>query len=65
MKVKMLVSLSGPGGALEPGDIYDPPEDEAVRLISARYALPHVEDDLERAVVKPIRETRARGKRKA
>ena len=59
MRVKMLVGLAG-GLNLSPGDIYDAPEDEALRLISARYALPYSEPLVEVAT-KP----RARERRKA
>lgn len=58
MKVLMLVGLKGAGIDMEPGDIYECEDAEATRLISARYALPHVEDSTERAVAHPVEETR-------
>lgn len=54
----MLVGLSGPTTYYEPGDIYECDEAEAVRLIGARYAVPFVEDRIERTVDAPIVETR-------
>lgn len=54
----MLVGLSGPTFSLQPGDIYECDEAEATRLHSARYAVPYVEDRIERAVDAPIVETR-------
>ena len=53
----MLVSLAG-GVNLSPGDIYDAPEDEALRLISARYALPYSEPLVEVATKPKARERR-------
>jgi hypothetical protein len=64
MKVKMLVGMAG-GVDLSPGDIYDAPEDEALRMIASRFAIPYVEAaEPERAVAKAVRETRARPSRK-
>lgn len=54
----MLVGLSGPTMLLEPGDERDFPQDEAIRLIGAGYAVPVAERQIERAVVDPIVETR-------
>ena len=52
MKVRLLVGISGPDGALKAGDVYDTADDgEATRLISARYALPYREEQIERAVI--------------
>lgn len=61
MKLKMLVGLSGPTFTLEPGDLYDCQDDgEATRLMSARYAVPWVEEAVETATVAtPAVETRA------
>lgn len=58
MKVRMLVDLSGPSFYHEAGSIYECDDAEATRLISARYALPYIEDKTERAVAAPIIETR-------
>jgi hypothetical protein len=55
----MLVGLSGPAGVLSPGDIYECDDGEAMRLISARFAVPFVEDKIERAVEVPPAEIRA------
>ena len=54
----MLVGLSGPTTYYEPGDIYECDEAEAVRLIGARYAVPFVEDRIERAIAAPAPEKR-------
>lgn len=62
MRVKLLVGLAGPTFTLNPGDIYDCEDSEGVRLISARYAIPHVVAEVETAVDAPI--TEKRGKRK-
>lgn len=56
----MLVGLSGPTTYYEPGDLYECDEAEAVRLIGARYAVPWIEDKIERAVARPVTETRKR-----
>ncbi len=61
----MLVGLSGPTFYIEPGEVYDCDDAEATRLISARYALPLAEQEIERAVESPIVETRVARKRKA
>lgn len=58
----MLVGLSGPTKYYEPGDIYECDDAEAARLICARYAIPVVETKVERAVAKPIVETRKKRK---
>lgn len=58
MKIKMLVGLSGPAITLGPGDDADFPQDEALRFIAAGYAIPLTEKIIERAVQKPVRETR-------
>lgn len=62
MLVRMLVDLSGPGVLLGPGDERDFPDDEAVRLIAAEYAVPVSEQKIERAVDIPVTETRKRGR---
>ena len=58
MRVRMLVQLSGPTMALEPGDERDFPQAEAIRLVNAGFAAPVVEPQLERAVSEPVAETR-------
>lgn len=50
----MLVGLSGPAKYYEPGELYECDEAEAARLIGARYAVPWVEDRIERAVDEPM-----------
>lgn len=63
MLVRMLVGLSGPALLLRPGDEHDFPQDEALRLVSANYAVPVSETKVERAVAAPIAERRGkRGK---
>ena len=60
----MLVGLSGPAYCLEPGDEHGFPQDEAMRLITAGYAVPAAEVIVERAVAAPAPERRVkRGKR--
>ena len=49
--MRLLVGLSGPAGTLNPGDPYVCDDGEAVRMISARYAVPWAEPAIERAVV--------------
>lgn len=62
MLVKMLVGLSGPVYTLSPGDEREFPDDEAVRLIEAGFAVPVAEPIVERTVKEPAPEHR--GKRK-
>lgn len=38
MRVRLLVSMAGPGGAWSPGDEAELPDAEALRLIAAGYA---------------------------
>lgn len=57
MRVKILVSLAG-GVTLSPGDVFDFPKDEALRLISAGYALPHADTKVEVATKAPVAERR-------
>ena len=61
MLVRMLVGLSGNQYSLGPKDEHDFPQDEALRLISAGYAVPVTVANVERAVVAPA--TEKRGKR--
>ncbi|RWB65400.1 MAG: hypothetical protein EOQ49_32260 [Mesorhizobium sp.] len=60
MLVKMLVGLSGSAFSLGPGDEHDFPQDEALRLISAEYAVPVSETKIERAVALAPAERRGR-----
>lgn len=63
MLIKMLVGLSGPALLLQPGDEHDFPQDEALRLVSADYAVPVSEKKVERAVQMAAPERRGkRGK---
>ncbi|WP_037392835.1 hypothetical protein [Sinorhizobium fredii] len=63
MKIKMLVGLAGNEYSLSPGDERDFPQNEAIRLIDAGYALPVAEEKTERAVSEPAQERRGkRGK---
>ncbi|MBZ9973503.1 hypothetical protein LB517_28135 [Mesorhizobium sp. BR1-1-12] len=54
MLIKMLVGLSGSAYSLGPGDERDFPQDEALRLISAGFAVPVAEEKIERAVAVPV-----------
>jgi hypothetical protein len=56
--VKMTVGLSGPAYLLNPGDTRDFPQDEALRLIAAGFAVPVSEPQIERAVAPTAPETR-------
>ena len=60
MMVRMFVGLSGPAYLLQPGDERDFPQDEALRLISAGYAAPVADTNIERAVALPAMEKRGR-----
>jgi len=60
----MTVGLSGPAILLNPGDRYEFPQDEALRLISAGFAIPVAEQKVERAVAQPVLETRETRKKK-
>ena len=61
MKIMMLVSLSN---GKQAGHIHECDEDEAGRMIAARFALPYVEDKTERAVKADVVETRVKSKKK-
>lgn len=56
--IEMTTGLSGPALTLDPGDRHDFPQDEALRLIAAGYAIPVAEKEIERAVLTPVIETR-------
>lgn len=61
MRVKALVELSGSTIFLKPDEEAEFPEDEALRLIAARFAVPVIEDarpKIERAVSRKTREKR-------
>lgn len=59
MKIQMTVGLEGPELSLQPGDLYEPDdEDEATRLIDAGFAIPFVDQPVERAVKKRVVEKR-------
>lgn len=58
MLVRMMVDLRGPTMALEPNDEHDFPQDEAIRLIKAGYAVPVAKTEIEVAVKQPPAETR-------
>lgn len=62
MKIKMLVGLAGNEYSLAPGDERDFPQNEAIRLIDAGYAVPAAEERIERAVATPVIEKRKKGK---
>lgn len=62
MKIKMLIGLAGNEYSLAPGDERDFPQDEAIRLIQAGYAIPSAEEKIERAVSTPVTEKRKKGK---
>lgn len=62
-RVRFLVNLAGDGFAYQPGEEADIDENEARRLISARYAVPAAVRSVETAVAGPV-ETRAKGKAK-
>ena len=57
----MMVGLAGSAISLKPGDEADFPHDEALRLISAGYAVPVVDELIERAVKRPAPERRKKG----
>lgn len=58
MLIRMLVGLSGPSYSLAPGDEREFPDDEAMRLIEANFAVPAAHHEPEKAVKKPAREKR-------
>jgi hypothetical protein len=62
MLVRLTTGLSGPAYSLGPGDERDFPQDEALRLISAGYAVPVSQPKVERTVKAPVPERRGKGK---
>lgn len=63
MLIRLTTGLSGPAYCLAPGDERDFPQDEALRLIAAGYAVPVAEARVETAVKEPAPERRGRKKR--
>ncbi len=63
MLIRMLVGLSGSEYSLGPGDERDFPQDEAVRIINAGFAVPVAEQKIEHATAAPPAERRSRPKR--
>lgn len=57
MKVKMLSNLAGPSGAAQAGQIIDLPEDEAVELIRAGFAVAEKSATVETAALAPAETT--------
>lgn len=62
MLIRMLVGLSGPTYTLGPGDEGEFPQDEALRLINAGYAIPVSEHEIETTDAASTQETRRRGR---
>jgi hypothetical protein len=60
MLIRMLVGLSGNEYSLAPGHERDFPQGEALRLISAGYAVPVAEQKIERADATPVSERRSK-----
>lgn len=60
MMIRMTTGLSGSMFTLAPGDERDFPQDEALRLIAAGFAVPVAEAPRERAVAPPAPERRRR-----
>lgn len=55
MRIKLLVSRSGPAGAFSPGDIIDVGDAEAQRMFDAGQAVPDRSGDVvETAVSTPV-----------
>lgn len=65
MRVRMLTGIAGRGFALDPGDEGDFPQDEAVRLIAAGYAVPVETVEVERVVMARAPERRGRARKAA
>lgn len=59
MLIRMLVGLAGTP-ALRPGDQHDFPQDEAIRFVTAGFAVPVTETKLESADALPAPERRAK-----
>ena len=61
MKIRMTTSLAGVDFALAPGDERDFENSEAVRLISAGFAVPVDQPEIETATKKVAAEKRTKG----
>lgn len=57
MKVKMLSNLAGPSGAAQAGQVIDLPEDKAVELIRAGFAVAEKSATVETATLAPAETT--------
>jgi hypothetical protein len=64
VRVRLLVGFTG-AISLQPGDEHDFPQDEAVRLVSAGFAVPVAAVTIETADAAPAPERRKRGPRNA
>lgn len=60
MKIRLLTSIATVAGGFAEGEVIDWPDPFAIRLIESGQAVPHVERELERAVVSPVVERRSR-----
>jgi hypothetical protein len=58
MLIRMTAGLSGPAYSLGPGDERDFPQEEAIRLIEAGYAVPAAHTQVEQVVKDPGPEQR-------
>jgi hypothetical protein len=58
MLIRMTAGLSGPAYSLGPGDERDFPQDEAIRLVDAGYAVPVARASIEVATKAPGPESR-------
>lgn len=60
MRIRMLTGLSGSAFSLAPGSERDFPDDEAIRLIEAGFAVPVAAPNHEKAVSEPVIERRGK-----
>lgn len=60
MKIKMIVSMAGNGFSLSPGDEWEVPEQEAIGLINAGFAIPLASTEIETTTLDPSTEKRVR-----
>ncbi|MEW9838225.1 hypothetical protein [Mesorhizobium marinum] len=63
MLVRLTTGLSGPEYSLSTGDEREFPQDEALRLIAAGYAVPVAEPKVEQATTPKAPERRGKRKR--
>jgi hypothetical protein len=63
MRIKMMVGLSGPTYTLNPGEERVFPDEEALRIVQAGFAVPVIDRDIETAVRKPAAERRGKARR--